>query len=328
MANKHLTEKERVIIEEKRKEGWLGSQIASYIGRSKSCVNGEIKRHKDKDGKYNSDQAQKAAIRKRKGKRKKILDCNIELRDGIVKMIQEGWAPCTISGDYKLSGQYCVSTETIYQWLYSSDYSKSNQLYSFLPLARQKRQPRTLSRRNRKRSIPNRTSIHDRPAIAKEKVEVGHFESDLTFNKGNQSMNISAIVDKLSQKVFLVLNHCKKARTVITGLTKRAAEIPEQIRSTITFDNGKEFCSHVLLQMMGFKTYFCDPYSPNQKPLVEKMNAMIHRFIPKTMDITKLTQKDILDVEEKLNNMPRKSLGFKTPNQVWDEKISQQMTTY
>ena len=86
-------------------------------------------------------------------------------------------------------------------------------------------------------------------------------------------------------------------------------------------DNGKEFTNHILYQFLGFKTYFCDSYSPWQKGLVEKINSMIHRLFPKANDIKTLTKKGLRKIENLLNDMPRKILGYKTPNQVWNENM-------
>ncbi len=125
----------------------------------------------------------------------------------------------------------------------------------------------------------------------------------------------------MSQKIFLTLNRCKKSLTVTTGFLKRIKSIPKELRKTLTLDNGKEFSGHMAFQLLGLKTYFCDPYSPSQKPLVEKMNSMIHRIFPKKIDIKTLTHKRLMEIENILNNMPRRNLGYKTPNEIWNENI-------
>jgi IS30 family transposase len=95
----------------------------------------------------------------------------------------------------------------------------------------------------------------------------------------------------------------------------------QTIRKTLTMDNGKEFVGHVAYRLTGFKTFFCDPYRPRQKALVEKMNSMIHRILPKNTDITTVTQKQLDNVAGILNNMPRKIFGYKTPNELWAENL-------
>ena len=129
------------------------------------------------------------------------------------------------------------------------------------------------------------------------------------------------MVDKRSQKVFLVKNSSKKTPTVTGGFLLKMKKIPEKARKTLTLDNGKEFVRHVTYRLLGFKTYFCDAYKPRQKALVEKMNSMIHRILPKNIDIITITQEVLDDVADILNNLPRKIFGYKTPNEFWNESL-------
>ena len=125
----------------------------------------------------------------------------------------------------------------------------------------------------------------------------------------------------MSQKIFLVKNSSKKTATVTGGFLLKMRDIPKKARKTLTLDNGKEFIRHVTYRQIGFKTYFCDAYRPRQKALVEKMNSMIHRIIPKNIDIKNITQEVLDNVADILNNLPRKILGYKTPNEVWNENL-------
>ena len=134
-------------------------------------------------------------------------------------------------------------------------------------------------------------------------------------------MNIGTLVEKTTQKVMLVLNSSKKTSVVTTGFLSKMKTIPLQSRKTVTMDNGHEFFGHIAYRSAGFKTFFCDPGSPRQKALVEKMNAMIHRVLPKYIDLTTLTQKKLDHVAHLLNNMPRKIFGYKTPTQIWSENL-------
>jgi IS30 family transposase len=129
------------------------------------------------------------------------------------------------------------------------------------------------------------------------------------------------MVDKASQRIILILNQSKHTKHVISGFLRKIKAIPASVRKTITMDNGGEFVGHLRLKSKGFKTFFCDPYSPRQKGLVEKMNSMIHRILDQKIDLTSLTQMKIDAVAEILNNIPRKILGYKTPNEVWKEKL-------
>ena len=313
---KHLSVEERQKIYDQRKEGWSMAEIGKALGRSKSCISQELKRNQH-EGTYNVYYAQQLYKARRAGKRVLKIDRNPSLREKIVgHMREDGWAPDAIAG--RLGAGFC--TETLYQWIYKSPFAMQQKLHALLPSKRPQRLKR-ISRRKRS-SIPDRVSINERPIIAGMRQESGHFESDLTFHTGNRSRNIGASVDKKSQKIFLTLNRCKKAKTVVTNMMKWLKTIPLHLRKTMTFDNGGEFSQHVNLRLLGIDTYFCDPHSPQQKPLVEKMNSMIHRLLPKSTNIKKVSAKTISIVQDKLNNMPRRILGYKTPNEVWNENLS------
>ena len=229
-------------------------------------------------------------------------------------------SPDAISGRLKLDKNLPnVSTESIYKFVYTSPMASTLALYKHLPMKRLKRQER--GKRRQRVMIPVRISIHEREAVADQKLEIGHFEGDLTFQRGNQSANIGCMVDKKSQKVFLIKNTSNRTSSVTTGFLSKMKQVPEKARKTFTMDIGKEFMRHVTYHLLGFKTYFCDAYRPRQKALVEKMNSMIHRILPKNIDITIITQEVLDEVAEILNNLPRKIFGYKTPNDVWSENL-------
>lgn len=317
---KHFTEYERCIIEHMRFKDKKGlREIAEFLGRSKSAVSMEISRNKIR-GRYIPMVAEK----KYKTRLHKVgfykIDSNERIFNYIVNRLKyDKWSPDVISAKMKEDIGLSVSAETIYNYIYNSDEAKSLKLYKYLPSRRSVRLKQ--GSRKKKQTIPDRISIHQREEVANDKVELGHIEADLTFNKGNRSSNIAVMVDKKSHKVYLTLNDSKKADIVAQGLTKRIKEIPKHLRKTFTIDNGKEFINHAKYKALGFKTYFCDAYSPWQKGLVEKINSMIHRLFPKANDINTLTKRKLRKIEDILNNMPRKILGYKTPNQVWAENM-------
>lgn len=322
---KHLSEEERYIIYEMRLNKKSMQLIADCLGRAKSTISNEISRDKTL-GKYMPCTAH-AKYQKRLCKSDICkIDQDFELFGYIYGcMVNKKWFPDVIAGRIKLENNLPnISAETIYNYVYNSDKARKLQLYKYLPRKQMSRLKQG-SRKRKKISIPNRVSVHQRPKIAVEKTELGHFEGDLTFHKGNQSMNIGAIVDKMSQRIFLTLNHCKRTLTVTTEFLKRIKSISPELRKSLTLDNGKEFTGHTAFNLLGLKTYFCDAHSPGQKPLVEKMNSMIHRICPKKTDIKTLTKRKLLKIENILNNMPRKNLNYKTPNEIWNEQLAKQL---
>lgn len=318
---KHLNREERYSIKEMRDKGLSINEISKKLKRSKSTISMELRRNKV-NRKYMPCIAQEKYQERlhRQGlmkieKEPKLL---AYIKDA---MINKKWSPDAIAGKLKLDNDtsLLISAESIYRFVYVSPVAVKLKLYLHLPSKRHKRQVR--GKRRERVLIPQRVSIHNREAIASQKQELGHFEADLTFHKGNQSMNIGSMVDKKSQKITLILNNSKRSAAVTTGFLKQIKKLPQNIRKTLTMDNGKEFVGHVSYRLLGFKTFFCDPYRPRQKALVEKMNSMIHRILPKNIDITTVTQKQLDNVADILNNMPRKIFGYKTPNEIWAENL-------
>lgn len=317
---KHFSIEDRHIISHMRfTENKKLQDIADTLNRSKSAISMEISRNKAGDQYIPEISNKKYEVRLRQKDSCKI-GSNPAIYDYILKRLKnDKWSPDVISAMMKRDIGLSVSAETIYNYIYNSPKSKSLKLYQFLPSRRSLRLKH--GSRRRKISIPGRLSIHERDAIANDKLQLGHLEGDLTFHKGNQSKNIGVMVDKKSQKAFLVFNGSKRKNTVAHNLSRKINSIPTNLRRTLTFDNGKEFVSHMAYRLQGFKTYFCDAYSPWQKGLVEKINSMIHRIFPKKLDINLLTDEILQKIEDILNNMPRKILGYKTPNQVWNEGL-------
>ena len=317
---KHFTFKDRQVIHHMRFiEKASLQKIADFIDKSKSAISYELSNRKEKS-KYIPAIAHskyKKILRKKDGF---CLDNNPKALKYLKnKLINHKWGLEVISYKMKEDIGFSISTEALYEYIYNSPNAQKLELYKYLPRKRQNR----LKQGSRKKRIiiPNRVSISNRDPIADKKKEIGHFEVDLTFHKNNRSSNISAMIDKATQKVILCFNRNKTRNTVCCGLLEKISKIPKYVRKTMTFDNGGEFANHINYHLKGFKTYFCDAYSPWQKGLVEKINSMIHRIFPKDKDITKLTTKKLQKIENLLNNMPRKILGYKTPNQVWNEKL-------
>ena len=318
----HLTKEQRYIIYEMRQNKATYQEIADKIGKSKSTICTEFHRNKSNTKYLPCEAHEKYRRRLTKSDICKI-DQYPELFDYIVHCLKyRKWSPDAIAGRIKLDNNLPnVSTETIYDYIYNSPRSIELQLYKYLPRKQSSRIKQGTRKRN-KITIPDRISIHQRPNIAEEKKEIGHLEGDLTFHKGNQSMNIGAIVDILSQKIFLTLNSSKRSEVVISSFLNKIKSIPRKFRKSLTLDNGKEFTDHKRINDSFMNTYFCDPYSPEPKPLVEKMNSMIHRIFPKNIDIKTLTKYKLKQIEKTLNNMPRKSLNYKTPNEIWNEYVA------
>ena len=313
---KHLTAADRGKIETLLQEQYTNKQIALRLGRSPSTISREITKGLDGNGVYSAWVAQ-VAYETNRTRCKQIpkLDhpANHRLRSWIVACLQKGWDPSVISGRLKAEGFVAVCAETIYAWIYTSAWAIAEKLYQYLRYGKRRRSKHT-GRKSQRSKIPNRVSIHERPAIVDEKARVGDWEGDSVIYTHNHAINtvnerVSGLVafTRLTQKTAL-----QTAEAVI-------AKLQGLVAHTITFDNGSEFTQHGLItKAIGVLVYFADPYSSWQRGANENTNRQLRAYLPKRSDIRDLTQAELDDIAWELNNKPRRKLNWHTPQEVYD----------
>jgi transposase, IS30 family len=313
----HLTAADRGKIEVLLQEEYTKKNIAMKLSKSPSTIGREITKGLDGNESYHAWIAQVAyETNRRRCKQIPKLDhpANYRLRGWIVACLQKGWDPSMICGRLKAeSFSLVVCAETIYVWIYTSAWAIAEKLYQYLRLGK-KRRTRHTGRSSHKSRIPNRVSIHDRPAVVDAKARVGDWEGDSVVYTHKHAINtvnerVSSLVafTKITQKTALLT-----AEAVITKLRNYTAH-------TITFDNGTEFTAHSLItEALGIAVYFADPYSSWQRGANENSNRQLRAYLPKRSDIRKLTQKELDNIAWELNNKPRKRLLWHTPQEVYD----------
>lgn len=318
---KQIGLEERKMIYLGKLEGKSNGQIAHLLGRPSSTIGRELARNRAADLGYLPDTAQ-AMTAQRKANHGLKLDRYPETKRHTIEKLKIGWSPEAIAGRIKLEGTSLgVCAESIYQFVYSNE-GMALKLHQYLLKGRPKRGLVYGRKARQGRGLVDRTSIDLRPEAANTREEFGHLEGDLTFFKGSQSSNIAVVVERKSRIVRLIKNSCKKALIVNKNLFNNLAQLPKEARKSITFDNGKEFAKHTLLKRgLGMQTFFCDPHSPWQKGQVERTNAQLHRFIPKKTNLNDITEEALREIQDSVNNIPRKCLGFKTPMEVFNECI-------
>lgn len=289
------------------------TEIAKELQRDKSTISREIKRNSDSIGYLYPGKAHEAALARQNKKGSKI-DTHKKLKSYTISRLKEKWSPNTIAGRWNLeSSDIKISAETIYRWIYNQKPFYEDDilidLKRFLIRAHKKR---GLKRKPFKSNIKERISVHERPGNINERIEIGHYEGDLIFNRGSQSKNIFTLIERTTRKAILIKNENKRSDNVINGLINFIKRTGTIIKS-ITFDNGSEFAEHTELKTIGIEIYFCDPGSPWQKGSIEHFNGMTRRFLPFSMNAFSITKKQVAEVARKMNLMPRKILGFKTP---------------
>jgi transposase, IS30 family len=315
-----LTEEERVKIFELRQLNHGIRSIARELNRDKGTISREIIRNGYSDSiEYLPDKAH-AIAQERKYVLPRKIDQFSELKNYIFTKLQEKWSPDVIAAKSKEDVSITISSESIYQYCYDE---KNKSLGWYLLLAsKRKKRLQAHARKPHKEFIPRRTSIHERPEIINQRLEFGHFEGDLTFCKGNRSVNLLVLTERVTQMSFLIKNSSKHATEVGKNCFNALAKISSEARKTITFDNGLEFVNHTLLMdFLNMDTYFCDKHSPWQKGQVEKTNAMLHRFIPKSTSLSGFDEFSLMQIQNQFNNIPRKILGYKTPAELFNQYL-------
>jgi len=316
---RHLSFDERLFIDRMHQQGKSLRLIARALKRSHTSIAREIKRNSDWKKGYVHSIAQ-TRMRGRKCLTRHTLFKDQDLQNFVIDRLKHKWSPDVIAAYLKQSHpKRSISRETIYRFIYDTDYGRKAKLYKLLTRRHKRRIPYG-KRKRRGSAIPDRTSIHKRPDHANKRLRIGHWEGDLILNKGG---NIAVMIERKSRYIIAVKNKTKRSDEVIKALSARLKPLPDKLKQSISFDQGTEFTNHQTLQKEhGIQTYFCDPYSPWQKGAVENANGILRRWIPKKADITELEQEKLDQMIDIINNTPRACLGYKTPNKLFSAYLN------
>lgn len=241
---------------------------------------------------------------------------NITLMQDIEARIREDHSPEQIAGRLKLEHPDLpalqVSHETIYQHLYSKMHEGAEDLRLHLRQGRHKRRKR-ISKKGTRGVIPNRHFIDERPAVVEEKVRIGDWEGD-TIEGGKKKGNVGTFVDRTTKYLIAFPLKNKTAPELRRNAYKAFSVIPKEYRKTITVDNGKEFSEHERLsKALDVQIFFAHPYHSWERGLNEHTNGLLRQYLPKKLRLDHLPQKQLATYVDKINNRPRKSLGYQTP---------------
>ena len=322
--------------ERRRIEDWWHAKVpvaemARILKRHKSTIFREIKRNfwaddafPKKYAGYFGMAAHQRTQRRRSTKRKLIR--YPELRERIVNHLKDGWTPEQIGNRMIYDGaKRRVCQETIYRYIYSKE-GMAQELWWYLPLHRKNRTPRR-ARKRQKSKFDRDVSILFRPDDVAHRREFGHWEGDLMlFEQKRGQTNVTSLVERVSRFTVILKNPNRRTKPVMGKIIRAVKDLPYQARRSITFDRGSEFVSWPQLQAkIGTQTWFCDPSSPWQKGTVENTNRRARRWLPRKRDISQLTDHDIKVISDRLNNTPRKCLGWKTPAEAFRENMLKEM---
>ena len=310
-----LTDREHIAI--RRGQGWSFGRIGELLGRSGSTISREYGRNMGDDGVYLGSVAHaKAKVRRVKAGQRESK-CEV-YKETIHSLLQWGWTPAQISGRLGLKKKdFSISHETIYCYIYN----RHIEWAKLLPRQHAPRWTRGMCRAGTKKAmIPGRISIGERPESINDKSEFGHWEGDsIVSSKSVVSLNV--LVERQSQKVVITQVANRGPGATRDAMIKALSRFKRAGRKSITLDNGIEFKWHEeVKQALKIDTYFCRPYHSWEKGLVEQVNGLIRRFLPKKTDLSQVTEKEIKLIEYLLNSRPRKLLNWQTPDEVFAKK--------
>ena len=303
------------------KAGYNQGEIAKEIGVHKSTISRELRRNitfvRTSLGswQYKPNYAQTYAEERHKNKNK-LIKFTKEIEVFVhVKLMQE-WSPEQISGYAKRHGLFSLSYERIYQFILA-DKKEGGGLYKHLRHQHKKYRKRYGSPA-RQGPLKNRVMIDDRPDIVNAKQRLGDWEIDTIIGKQHKHA-IVTLVERVSKKTLIGQVGNKQADFVRRQVIRLLNSVKPYVWS-ITADNGIEFAQHEqIAAALETHIYFAHPYHSWERGLNENTNGLIRQYIPKGNDFTELTNADIMCIQERLNNRPRKLLGYATPNEVFEE---------
>jgi len=317
MSYKHLTLQERYQINAynryvKQKD------IAKMIGVHPSTISRELKKGRGKlTGNYFPNASDNRAKEMQKEKSKQAnFKLTEETIEKIKKYLKKEYSPEQISATIKKKYKIDISYVTIYKFIHEEKLQRGI-LHTYLRHQGRRRAKYGQGRKNR---IPDRVSIEQRPTIVDKKIRIGDFEADTIIGKGRQGA-IVTIVDRKSMYLKISLPVTKRANIVANEIVRLLGKYKRKVH-TITTDNGLEFAAHkTVSKKLKCDYYFCHPYSSWERGLNENINGLIRQYIPKGSSFANLTAKDIQKIENRLNHRPRKTLGWRTPYEVFYEHL-------
>ena len=288
------------------KAGHSLSEIATILGRHRSTIYREISRNSGLKS-YRPRQAEILASQ-RSERSRNAPKISRSLWQSVTKLLEEKLSP------EQISAQLGLSHETIYKHVYA-DKSLGGDLYRHLR-CQKKRRKRYAGGRDRRGQIIGRRPISERPTHVEKRSQIGHWEGDTLIGKGHKQAIVSLVERKSGYAVLKKVSK-KTSELVRSAIIKGLQPISEKVK-TITFDNGLEFSQHAEIdKALKSKSYFADPFSSWQRGSNENLNGLVRQYIPKNRPLSTVTHEELEMIQDRLNNRPRKRLGFKTPNEVF-----------
>ncbi len=318
---RYLSEQERIVIADLLAAKMTVRGIAAHLGRSPSTISREIRRNSDPDGRYRPDHAEHAARARACKPRKRRLAIDAVLAELVARLLAKRWSPEQVAHELRdlFVGQRrrWLCAESIYQAIYDPAVALTR------PARRRRRRRRLLGLQRRGRLTAMRM-IQERPREAEDRLQAGHWEGDLIMGPGNRSA-IGTLLERSTR--FLILlgfpGAIATADAVRRGIEAAFTCLPEGLRRTLTWDQGKELALHQLITAAaGTDVFFCDAHAPWQRGSNENMNGLLRDYFPKGTDLSGHTAQDLARIAAEVNDRPRKTLGWCRPADLFNTAMT------
>src|SRR6202789_817898 len=312
-----LTAVEREDISRGLASGSSIRDIAKGLERAASTVSREVARHGGRP-EYRAQEADQQAWESALRPKRCLLAIQVKLRKVVASKLILDWSPQQISGwlriQYTADESMRVSHETIYRSLFiqARGVLKKELLGHLRSKRRIRRSQHSHIFRDRRGQIVDAVSIRERPAESRDRAIPGHWEGDLI--SGSKNSHMVTLVERHSRFTALVKVPSKDTAVVVAALTRHVRKLPTALRRSLTWDRGVEMAKHKTFTVATHvKVYLCDPQSPWQRGSNENTNGPLRQYFPRGTDLSGYTQADLDKVALRLNQRPRKTLGFQTP---------------
>ena len=309
-----LIESERAVLAELLKMNVSKREIARRLGKHRSTIYRELARNTGPVGYVYQEAQQRTDVRRWLHRRLHKMN-DPELRKYVCRRLKQLWSPDQIAGrlefERRCPSEPHVSRQTIYTWIRQRPAEEQKMWRRCLRFGVARRKRREDAGR-----LPNAVRIDGRPTIVASRRRYGDWEGDTIVGRAHASGLVS-LVERKSGFTLLsrVTNRC--AATVRTATQERMEWLPESLRRTMTFDNGKEFAEHQQLSAAtGLAIYFAKPYAAWQRGTNEHTNGLVRQYVPKGTDFRATSHRAVAAIESSLNDRPRKRLGYRTPREV------------
>lgn len=321
ISSRYLSQDDRIEIADGLDADEPVKQIAARIGKSYQSVYREIARNRKPDGRYQPWFAHGQAHLSRRRPKPRRFSNDPELRDVVAAKLRKRWSPQQISRwlrrRWPKRTKWHVCAETIYEAVYQGLVLAADQQTLRTGRTYRHKRGRGRTREGALKQSTNMRSIHERPAVVEDRKQAGHWEGDLIIGAGQRSAAATLVERKMRHTIVIPIRGGHSAVNVGDALITVLSALPAGLRRSLTWDQGNEMFQHERIEKStGMKIYFADPHSPWQRGSNENTNGLLRQYFPKGIDFDTVTDQQLRDAADELNDRPRLVLGDRTPAQL------------